>query len=50
MERILWLTFQLVKKPLKIALKLYSHFVNKTKNKSVFVLELRLYPYKVSTQ
>lgn len=47
MERILWLTFQFVKEPLKIALKTYNLFVKKTKNKSIFILELRLHPYKV---
>lgn len=38
-ERMLWSTPQLVQKPLKIAPKLYSHFVNKIKNRAVFVLE-----------
>lgn len=47
MERILRLIFQFVKEPLKIALKMYKLFVNKTKNKSIFILELRPHPYKV---
>jgi len=46
-EQVLWLTFQFVKEPLKVALKMYNLIVNKIKNKSIFILELRLHPYKV---
>lgn len=36
MERILWLTFHFLEEPLKIALKVYNPFVNKTKSKYLF--------------